>query len=98
MKLPAFSVYDEKAECFGHPFFVSAVGIATRYLSEWANTETSMVGKHPEDYTLYQVGYWNDAEATFETTTPSKFIAKASEYRNIEGPIGQPLQEVKRNA
>ncbi len=79
MKLSAFSVYDEKAECFGHPFFVSAVGIATRYLQEWAKNEKSVIARHPQDFTLYQVGYWDDAAATFDTISPAKFIAKATD-------------------
>ncbi len=82
MKQIALSVYDEKAECFGHPFFTSAIGIATRMLSEWATNDNSIVGKHPEDFTLYQVGTWDDHSAKMESLPTPKFIVKANEFSN----------------
>ncbi len=82
MKQLALSVYDDKAECFGHPFFTSAIGIATRMLAEWANNDQSIVGRHPEDFTLYQVGFWDDHAAKMESLDTPKFIAKANEFAN----------------
>lgn len=96
MKLKAFSVYDEKAECFAHPFFVSATGIATRMLATWANNPESTICKYPSDFTLYEVGSWNDGQAKFDTITPPKFIAKASEYKErdvAEFPRATPGEE-----
>lgn len=90
MKLLAYTIYDEKAETFGHPFFVSIQGIAERHLSDWAQNPDSMIGRHPEDFTLYQIGTWNDSEAKLESLGTPKFIAKATEYTN-----GAKPQEVK---
>lgn len=99
MKLLAFTVYDEKAECFGHPFFVSAPGIATRFLQEWVNNENSMIGKHPGDFTLYHIGFWLDHEAKFENLQTPTFIAKGTDSilkeQNLEPP---QLREVDKNA
>ncbi len=98
MKLLALTVYDEKAECFGHPFFVSAIGIATRYMSEWRNNQNSMISKHPEDFSLYHCGYWNDAEAKFDTITPAKFICKGTDSILDTGEIQPtliPVPEIK---
>lgn len=97
MKLLAYSVYDEKSECFGHPFFVSAIGIATRYLVEWTRNPDSMMAKHPEDFTLYQVGTWNDSEAKMESLATPKFIAKATDSMLQEEPT-PPLKEANKNA
>ncbi len=96
MKLLAFTVYDEKAECFGHPFFVSAMGIATRYMAEWVNNENSMMGKHPEDFTMYQIGFWNDSEAKFENFGQPKFICKGTDSILSTGEIQPQLTEVKK--
>ncbi len=85
MKQLAFSVYDEKAECFAHPFFTSTVGIAARMMAEWANNENSMVAKHPEDFTLYHVGFWTDNDAKLHQLDTPKFIAKATEYIKPNG-------------
>ncbi len=98
MKLLAFTIYDEKAECFAHPFFVSAIGIATRMLATWVSKTDSMIGQHPEDFTLYHVGTWNDNEAKFDNLNTPKFIAKATEYRQQEHeefPKAIPQSEAK---
>ncbi len=96
MKLLAFSVYDEKAECFGHPFFVSAIGIATRYFSEWTKDTRGMVGKHPEDFTLYHVGEWNDSEAKFANITAPKFIAKGTDYEKKPEMYSTEIAQIDR--
>ncbi len=79
MKLLAFTVYDEKAECFGNPFFVSAPGQATRMFADLSRDKQTTVGQHPEDFTLYQVGTWNNSEAKFDNLTTPKFICKATD-------------------
>lgn len=81
MKLLAFTVYDEKAEAFGHPFFLSAVGLATRLFTEWINNPNTPTGKHPGDFKLYQVGTWNDGDAIFETLPVPLHIGNGNDYR-----------------
>ncbi len=96
MKLLAFTIYDEKAECFAHPFFVSAIGIATRMLATWTQNPETMISKHPEDFTLYQVGTWNDAEAKFDNLGTPKFIAKATDTMITTNEDLEPhIKEVK---
>lgn len=80
MKLIAFSVFDEKSGAFGHPFFVAAVGQATRMFSDWANSDKTPLGRHPEDYKLYQVGAWLDDCAKFDSTETPIFIGHAHDY------------------
>ena len=91
MKLLAYTVYDEKAETFGHPFFVSTEGVALRMLQTWSNNTQSLINQHPEDFTLYQCGYWLDNEAKFDSLAQPKFIAKANQ---VTKPIDQQLKEV----
>ncbi len=80
MKLLIFTIYDEKAQVFGTPFFTPAIGIASRMFSDLANNHDTTVGKHPEDYTLYHIGYYVDTGAQFENTTTPIFIGKATDY------------------
>ncbi len=94
MKLLAFSVYDEKAESFGHPFFTSAIGIASRNFSEWANNKDSMVGRHPEDFKLYHIGFWLDDQAKFDNIEVPRLIATATDYVETKPYI----REIKENA
>ncbi len=95
MKLLAFTVYDEKAECFGHPFFVSAKGIATRYMADWVKNPDSIIGRHPEDFTLYEIGYWIDGEAKFENLTTPKFICKGTDQILDTAEVQPALKEAK---
>ena len=80
MKLYALTVYDEKSEAFGHPFFTSAIGIAARMFSEWANNKEGMLGKHPEDFKLYHIGYYLDDKAAFDTLEVPHLIGLATDY------------------
>lgn len=58
-----FTVYDEKAEVFLPPFFVPTIGIATRAFSDAVNSPEHQFGKHPQDYTLFRLGYFDDSNA-----------------------------------
>jgi len=80
MKLLAFSVRDEKSEAFGHPFFTSAIGVASRMFGEWANNKDSMVGRHPEDFKLYHIGYFTDNDAHFSVNEIPQLIGAATDY------------------
>lgn len=58
----AFAVYDSKAQMFHAPFFVHAPGIALRSFSDIANDPNSMIGKHPADFHLSQIGEYDEAK------------------------------------
>lgn len=53
------SVFDVKAEGFMQPMFFQARGQAMRSFQDAVNDADSVFFKHPEDYTLFQVAYWN---------------------------------------
>lgn len=80
MKLLAFSVLDEKSGAFAHPFFVSAVGIATRLFGDWTNKEGTPIAQHPGDYKLYQVGTWDDGKGVFLPCDKPTFVGHALDY------------------
>lgn len=88
MKLLAFTVYDEKSQGFAHPFFTSAIGVASRMFGEWSNNRESMIGRHPEDFKLYHVGYWLDDHAKFDSCDVPILIGNATDYVDDPGPDG----------
>lgn len=61
MKFKVFSVYDSKAEAFLPPFFLPAVGQAIRGFTDAAGNLEHPFGKHPADYTLFQIGSFDDS-------------------------------------
>jgi len=80
MKLIAYSIYDEKAECFGTPLFYSATGLVARLFKEWCNDPTIPPGKNPEDFKLYEIGTWDNHAAKFDTLDVPKFIGNGLDY------------------
>lgn len=90
MKQLAFCVYDEKAEVFGPPFFTSAIGLASRQMSELANDKSTTVGKYPADFKLYHIGYYETQEGKFNNNEVPVFIGAGTDYVEIA-----PLREVK---
>ncbi len=60
MKLNAYTIYDVASGVYMRPFFSQADGQATRGFKDIATDADHEVGKHPEDYTLYRIGTFND--------------------------------------
>ena len=60
MKLQAYTIYDVASGIYMRPFFSQADGQAIRGFKDIATDANHEVGKHPEDYTLYRVGQFND--------------------------------------
>lgn len=77
-----FSVYDTKAEAFNTPFFMSTLGQATRGFADEVNNPNSLLSKHPEDYTLFELGEYDDSNASFTLLPSPKNIGLALEFVN----------------
>lgn len=60
MILKIFSVKDKIVEAFLQPFFSPTIGSAIRSLTEVVNDPQSPFAKNPHDYTLYQIGEFDD--------------------------------------
>lgn len=82
MLLKAFSIYDVKAENYNPPFFVHTVGIAIRHFQELANDEQTMICKYPEDYTLYDIGTFDDSCGILKPHANTVPIGKALEFKH----------------
>ncbi len=60
MKLNAYTIYDVASGVYMRPFFSQADGQAIRGFKDIATDADHEIGKHPEDYTLYRIGAFND--------------------------------------
>ena len=60
MKLNAYTIYDVASGIYMRPFFSQADGQAVRGFKDIATDADHEIGKHPEDYTLYRIGNFND--------------------------------------
>jgi len=72
-----FSIYDSKAESFSNPVYLNSTGLAVRTFSDSVQDPESQFAKHPADYTLFELGTYDDNTAEFKLlpTPKSLFIA-----------------------
>lgn len=80
MILKVFAVYDAKAECFSTPFFQATLGLAIRGFKDAANDANSAVGRHPADYTLFELGTFDDSNGQYVESKVHTPHGKALDY------------------
>ena len=73
----AFAVYDTKGETFNLPYFCPTIGLAVRMFEDMALDPQTVVAKHPEDYSLFQLGTYDMATGIFTQDKPPEAISYA---------------------
>lgn len=76
-----FAVHDVKAEAYLPPFFLHTAGMAKRIFQDCINDEKHQWGRNPSDYTLFQLGAFNDATASMTLENAPKSLGNGMEYR-----------------
>lgn len=87
MKTKMFSLYDSKAKMFGTPFFMPTIGMALRALQDLTNDNQSMVSRHPSDFSLYELGEFNDEDGSTQNKIPLNMVAIAAEFKQVKPKI-----------
>lgn len=94
-KMKVFSVRDEKTGVYMRPFFELHIASALRSWTEACNEPTSPFCKFPEDFTLYEVGSFDDLEGHLEALKVPHKVSTASEV--LKRPVeGLPLRNVSQ--
>lgn len=66
MILGVYSIYDEKADYFNNPIFCPTEAVVLRDFGDTVNDSGCIVGKHPEDFRLYNLGTFDTQTAKFD--------------------------------
>lgn len=74
MKHVIFAIYDEKAGAYLPPFMFHAIPMAIRSFTDCITDQDHAFGAHPEDYTLYCLGEFDDSNATYDIIPPGKEV------------------------
>lgn len=76
MKHVVCAVWDEKVQSFLRPFFAPRLGAAIRMFSDEVENKESPMFAHPEDYSLFELGEWNDEDGMYKEVAaiPRKVI------------------------
>lgn len=81
MKQNVFAIYDSKANAYLSPFFLPTVGMAVRVFSDCVNSKDHQFGAHPEDYTLFHLGIFDDTTCSFEKLDSKKALHNGVELK-----------------
>lgn len=88
MKLKLFAVRDAKAEAFIPPFVLPNEAMAVREFTGCANDPTHAFCRNSDDYSLYEVGEFDDATGVLTVPAEPRFLVKASSLRKqVELPL-----------
>lgn len=63
MLLRAYTLHDVKALSYSPPFFVQNDAMAVRMVKDLVSDNSTTVGRHPSDYKLYCIGFFEDDAA-----------------------------------
>lgn len=84
MKFKIFAIRDNKAKVYGTPFFLAEEGQAIRQFTDLANNKDSLVGRHPQDFTLFRIGAYADNTAVLIGSDPIFSLGNALEFVHEE--------------
>ena len=75
-----FSVYDSKAQIYTNPFYQHNQQMAMRTFSDAINHPEHQFARNPEDYTLFEVGVFDDEHCEITMLTTPLPLGLAIEY------------------
>lgn len=88
MILKVFAIHDAKAGFFQVPFLMTSVGQAIRAVTDLAADPSSMLARHPGDFSLYQIAEWDDASAMFSALVPVLHLGGGEAFVPRLPPVG----------
>lgn len=78
------TLFDAKAAAYNVPQFVQSIGGAIRSFSDEINRQdpNNVLFNHPSDFLLFEMGSYDDSDATIETLDTMRLIASGADLRN----------------
>ncbi len=81
-----YVIYDSKAGLYNTPFFMVNDQVALRSFTDLSQDKSTDVGRHPEDFTLFKVGLYDDVIADFQLFKPAETMCRAIEVCGAPPP------------
>ena len=75
-----YSIHDNKAEAYLPPFYLHNKNMAIRSFSDAVQDEASTFFKHPEDYSLWEIGEFDDQTGEIIYYTPHHALGTGLDY------------------
>lgn len=80
MILSVYSIFDAAVGTFARPFFMANNGQAMRAFDDEVNNVDSTINKHPEHFSLYLLGTYDDKTGMFTQDAEPKHIVRAIDF------------------
>lgn len=90
-----FTTYDSKAEIYTEPFMMRSVGEALRALETVVNEPTHNLHKYAEDYTLFEIGEYDDTTGRYTMHESLKSLVNCIELKKPLGIVQESLKTTK---
>ena len=83
MQYVVCAVLDAAVGAFNRPFFVQSTGVAVRSFRDEVNRAEpdNPMHRHPDDFTLYNLGTWDDSNARFTPVADPEVLARAKDLK-----------------
>ena len=77
-----FAVYDSKAGIYKRPFMALTTAHGIRLFEDACCTADTEVARHPGDFTLFEIGEFDDNTGTYTMRSAHLNLGKAIEFVN----------------
>lgn len=84
MKLQMFAIKDAALDTFLRPFAANTSQQAARLFQDEINNPQGDMFKHPDDYTLYNLGDWTDETGAFNTHSQPILILRGKDCKDLK--------------
>lgn len=79
MRYKCYSVFDSKVALYRSVMFFRNKGEAIRSFADAVANKDNLIGKYPEDFTLFEIAEWDDEDCKFYPYDALVSIAKGHE-------------------
>jgi hypothetical protein len=95
MILKVFSIFDSKVGAYMKPVFVISKGEIIRSFQEAVNDKSgnSNLAKYPQDFTLFEIGEFDDSSAAFNLHATPLSIGVGVEFLNKDVDVLDQLDK-----
>lgn len=87
MQIMVFSVFDSKAAAYLQPMFFQSKGVAIRAFCSAVSDPKHDFSRFAEDFTLFELGSFDDATAIFKMHMTPISLGKASEFKSNQSDV-----------
>lgn len=89
-----YAIYDEKSKIYNKPFSMINEAVAIRAVKDLTLDKNTEVGRHPYDFSLWELGTYDDETAHFVPYETKRLICMAHEIDAFQIAENNKLEDV----